>query len=518
MFCLYILFFHKIVVFIVNRLEKRNRIQSLVYKILGMPEEITVERRANLNFSLFFALTIICCGFAVAVGYGGTTVGALILAATIGIPCIYFIVVYPKFGVITLLVAAYFIMFIARLGVNFPVGVLMDAIQFLLIVGVLIKQKRRSNWGIFKNPITTIIVIWMAYNFLQIVNPTTEVRLAWVYNIRSVAVVMLMYFVFIYNITSISIIRLVLKLWIGLTLFAALYALKQEFIGFFSFEQAYLDSDPRIKGLLFINGHWRRFSIFSDPVAFSYNMVATSVLCITLIFGPYNIKKKIVLGMISLVCLIAMFYSGTRAAYVLLPGSMVVLLILKFNKQVLTFALIFGLLFAALIFVPTSNATIYRFQTAFKPSNDASFNVRKDNQKRIQPFIQSHPLGGGLGAVTAVAKKIAPHALLSNFPPDSGYVRVAVELGWIGLFLFCTLFFVILKTGIDNYYKIQNPELKNYCLAMVLITFAFHIASYPQEAIVQFPASIYFYLVVALIPITYQLDRQEQQSNKLPIL
>jgi hypothetical protein len=38
------------------------------------------------------------------------------------------------------------------------------------------------------------------------------------------------------------------------------------------------------------------------------------------------------------------------------------------------------------------------------------------------------------------------------------------------------------------------------------MVFAFHIGNYPQEAIVQFPSNIYFYLCVALITLTKQLD------------
>ncbi|MCP6423416.1 hypothetical protein NL463_29335, partial [Klebsiella pneumoniae] len=64
------------------------------------------------------------------------------------------------------------------------------------------------------------------------------------------------------------------------------------------------------------------------------------------------------------------------------------------------------------------------------------------NQKRIQPYILSHPIGGGLGATGVWGVRFAPYSFLANFPPDSGYVRVAVELGWIGLGIFCTLMFV----------------------------------------------------------------------------
>ena len=100
--------------------------------------------------------------------------------------------------------------------------------------------------------------------------------------------------------------------------------------------------------------------------------------------------------------------------------------------------------------------------------------------------------------------------MLANFPPDSGYVRVAVEMGWIGLLLLCTLMFIVLKTGINNYYSIKDPELRSWCFAMILIVFAFHIANFPQEALVQYPSNVYFYLVLALIGITKRLDNQQK--------
>lgn len=289
------------------------------------------------------------------------------------------------------------------------------------------------------------------------INPTAESKLAWVYTVRSVAVIMLTFFVFLYNIRTIQFLKLILKLWLGLSVFAALYAYKQQFIGFTSFEEAWLYSDPEIAGLLFIGGQWRKFSIFTDPVAFSYNMVVSGLMCIGLLTGPFSRRTKIMLAIILFLCFTSMLFSGTRGAYVLPPVALALYSILKFNKRVMIGAIIGAIGFAALIFVPTTNPTIYRFQTAFKPSDDASFNVRKINQKRIQPFIQSHPLGGGLGSTGMWGKRFSPNSFLANFPPDSGYVRVAVEAGWLGLLVFCTLMFIILKVGINNYYTIKDP-------------------------------------------------------------
>jgi putative inorganic carbon (HCO3(-)) transporter len=444
---------------------------------------------------------------------GGVKAGALILSGAVGLPVLYGVIAHPRFGILVLLVAAYLIMWIMRMNLTaFPLGTLMDGLLALLILGLFIKQKYKPDWTILKGPISTMIIIWIIYNFLEIINPSGGSRLAWVYTIRSVAIVMLTYFIFSYHIRTREFLRLIIKVWLFLSLFAALYGFKQQHFGFFGFEENYLNSDPLIMNLLFIGGVWRKFSIFSDPVAFSYNMVISALLCIGLMFGPLSQKKKIVLASLAAFFLLNMLYSGTRGAYVLFPAAMVLLAILVFNRKILAITALGGIAILILISIPTSNPALYRFQSAFKPSEDASFSVRANNQKMIQPYIQSHPMGGGLGSTGVWGAKFSPGSFLASFPPDSGYVRVAVELGWIGLFIFCTLMFIILRTGINNYFAIEDPELKSYCLAMTLIVFALNIGNYPQEALVQFPTNIYFYLVVAIINVSMRMDRESRME------
>lgn len=462
--------------------------------------------------TLFLALFTVL--FTLGSFHFGLTFSLLVFVVLIGIPFAFSIMFYPRFGVLVLLIAAYFIMWILRMGINFPLGTMMDAIELLLIIGLFISQKQNPTWETFKNPISYMILIWIAYNLLMFLNPVAESRLAWVYTIRSLAMVMLTYFIFMAQIRTVSFIRLIIKVWIGLALFAALYAFKQEHFDFFAFEEKSLDN-PLQRSLLFIDGRWRKFSIFSEPVAFAYNMVTASILCIVLMLNQMKTYKKVILGLLVLFFLLNMLYSGTRGAYPLLPIAIFMLALLKFNFKVLIGSSIALVFFVLLISAPTSNQHIKRFQTAFRPSDDASFNVRKINQKKIQPYIQSHPFGGGLGATGTWGSRFSPNSYLASFPPDSGYVRTAVELGWVGMFIFCTLMFVILKTGIRNYYEIKDPELKNYCLAMLLIVFALNIGNYPQEAFVQFPSSIYFYLAVALLNVTWLLDKQHQKQQLL---
>jgi len=228
-----------------------------------------------------------------------------------------------------------------------------------------------------------------------------------------------------------------------------------------------------------------------------------------LISGPMKAYKKIILATLAMFFLYVMLFSGTRGAYPLVPLALMLLAVLKFNKQVLLFTGM-GLLFVIfLIFMPSSNQNILRFQSAFRPGEDASYKVRKMNQARIKPYVYSHPIGGGLGATEYFGKKYAPDSYLANFPPDSGYVRVTVELGYIGLFIFCLMIFTILKTGINYYYKIRDPQLKSIVLAMLLVIFAWNIGNFPQEAFVQYPSNVLFYLSIALMVIVYRLDEQQ---------
>jgi len=380
----------------------------------------------------------------------------------------------------------------------------------------LSSKKNEKRWDYFNDPISYFILAWLIYNLFEVINPAAASVLAWVYTVRTVAVLMLLYFVFVFQIRSKGYIKLLFKVLLILELLAAISAFQQENIGFLPFETRWLNADPLRLTLLFIYGHMRKFGIFSDPVVFAYNMVAASLLCLSLLFTSIRIYKKVILVCLMCFYLMVMLYSGTRAAYVLIPAAIGMLAILKFNRKIVVFVMAVGFVLAILIKIPTSNPSLVRFQTAFNPSKDASYNVRAENQRRIKPYILSHPIGGGLGSVGVWGKRFAPDSYLAKFPPDSGYVRVAVETGWLGLLLFCALNFIILQRGIYYYYIIKDPELKTYCMAMVLIIFALDIGNFPQQAFVQYPTNILFYLAMAIINVTKRLDTQKRELQAAP--
>ncbi|MEM6964919.1 MAG: hypothetical protein AAF573_09150, partial [Bacteroidota bacterium] len=78
-------------------------------------------------------------------------------------------------------------------------------------------------------------------------------------------------------------------------------------------------------------------------------------------------------------------------------------------------------------------------------------------------------------------------------------VRLAVEIGWIGLILYMLFIFQCLRWGIYYYFRVRDPMIKNLYLAINTAFFMLVIASYPQEAILQVPTSIIFYILLAAI-------------------
>jgi len=443
----------------------------------------------------------------------GIAGSVVVLGLVIGLPIAYGVIVYPKFGILVLFIWSYWVNFMSNfIPEGTPIGITMDLLEYLLIIGFFVKQKSNPNWKIFADPVSYLVLIWIGYNFLEVINPVAASKLAWVYTVRTVAFIMLMYFVFVYQINDLKFIKKLIKIWLALSVIGAVYGYAQEINGYFPYEWAVLRRNPMTMHLNFQAGHWRKFSIFADPVVFAYNMGVSTVLCLGLLFGPVSTQKKIILGGMMLLFMSAMLFSGTRAGYILVPACLILLVVLYFNRRVLIMTSFLALIFIVLIFMPTSNGALKRFQSAFRPTEDASFNERAKNQAFIKPYILAHPFGAGLGAVGIWGLRFAPNSPLSKFPPDSGFVRVAVELGSVGLLLFCLLIFIALKTGINNFFLIRDPVLKNYCLGMVLVLFAFNIGSYPQQAIVQFPSNIMFYLSIALINILKRLDDEQQIS------
>jgi len=461
-------------------------------------KEKIFEEKLN-NFLGFFFLVLCSCLIAAVVSFGGLQIGGILGALLIGSPLIFASLFNLKFGISFTLMLSFVFLGAKRILEDIPLGILMDVMIVVMLFGVFIRQINERNWNFAKNPISKIILVWIGYIFLELLNPWAESRLAWLYTFRGLAGFTLMYFLLMYAIDSKKFIFWLIKIWILLMTLAMIYGYYQEFFGLMPFELNWIMAEKARYMLLFQAGKFRMFSFFSDPLVYGFSMCFTGMLCFILAGGPLRLYKKVFLYTLGCLMIYGMLFSGTRAAFILPPAGFLFYSIVKFKKNIIITGGLLLFVVVILLNIPSSNPNLIRLQSAFKPNDDPSYQVRVRNQQVIQPYIQTHPLGGGLGSVGEWGKKFSPWSPLANFPPDSGYVRIAVEMGWIGLFLFCLLLFIVFKEGIKDYFRIKDPMLKTISLGMLTVVYSLTLANFPQEAIGQYPINYLFFVAIAII-------------------
>jgi O-antigen ligase len=199
--------------------------------------------------------------------------------------------------------------------------------------------------------------------------------------------------------------------------------------------------------------------------------------------------------------IMAMGYSGTRTAYAIVVVALAFFILLNFNKKsTRVFGLFASVIILFLLFAPIyGNKTIQRFRTTFVGEKDESYKVRVLSRTFIQPYIRSHPIGGGLGTTGfSGAEKHSGH-FLANFQPDSGYVQRAAETGWSGLAEICVLYFIALWTGIKGFFSVKNEKIKIIYAACVTSLYAFYIAEFAQVAVGGVSDAVVYYPILAII-------------------
>lgn len=454
----------------------------------------------KLNTALgVFLLVLLAVFVALVVGKLGFLGGGGLLVLTVGIALVFGAMFNIYLGLYVILIMSILVSFLGKI-VDLPYGLSLDLLLGVLALGVIMKQIRERDLSFAKNPISLPIAVWVFYSLIQVINPVATSKLAWAFTVRSVALLILLYFIASYALNSYRRVINIYKFMLGLGFVSALYGLKQEFFGFTDFETVWLYSDPTRFQLIFQWSRMRIFSFFSDPTNYGIYMSYMSVMCFILMIGKFKLWQKGVLGIAGISMLLAIAYAGSRTPVVLVPFGFAVFTLLSLKRNVIIAMGIVGLLGGAFLLKSTGNAVLFRIQSAFMPDKSGdTMNVREDNQEKIKPFIQAHPFGGGLGSVGEWGERFSPDSFLAGFPPDSGFVRVAVELGWIGYLLYCWLLFVIVRMGIRYYLRVKNEQMKIIYLAITTMMFMLILASFVQEAIVQLPTSIHFYICLAII-------------------
>ena len=456
------------------------------------------------------------------VGFILSKAGIVAAGAFFALPILFFFLVWifydPRNGIIAYIFATFLINGIGRYITGVPWGLSADGLLTLTFISLIFKNFYRGvDWKPARHPLTWIIVGWFIYTFLELFNPEVVSHKAWFYAMRGVALYPVLTIPLVFLLfNKYKDLKLFLKVWAVFTILAGLKAIQQKYIGLDPFEQIWMNQGAHVTHILW--GNVRAFGLYSDAGTFGAAMGQAIV-----VFGAAGLdvgkrKTKILYFTAAILGFTGLLLSGTRGALAV-PGTGVLLyLLLKKNIKLLSLgllALIAAFMFLKFTYIGQSNYTIKRMRTALDPNN-ASLQVRMENQRKLADYLDTRPFGGGVGSAGNWGLRFSPHTFLAQTPTDSWYVRIWAEMGIIGLILHLgMLFYILITASRIVYLKIHNRELQGIMAGFTAGYFGIMVASYGNEILGQHPIgpTIYIGSVFVLIAPKIQKELEESQKN-----
>lgn len=481
------------------------------------PQAIFSSRQKWIECALFCVLAAAMVLFIITAGY---KIGIALAAVSIGL--IWFIGCLRdiRIGFYGMVAFGFLNTFIDRIvSVELPLDMLLFLLPPALFIIVLIKNlyKKEKKWMQW-HPLLIIFLLSVSYTIVQMFNPNMFSFAGWLSYFRGFISFFLTPIVLMYIIRDISDVRMFFKIIFGMIFIAALYGCYQQWMGFTSFETRWIYSRPGALALFSLpGGQMRRFSFLSDPANFGTLMATGSLGTLLLAFGPFGKKKKIMLGGMTLFILLGMSYSGTRTSNVMLGAGLALYILMTVYKK--STRIMAGCALMVFLFILNApiygNVTINRMRSAFKPTKDASYDIRNIHRHSMQPYMHSHPFGGGVNTTMGAGVKYNPHHILAGFPPDSTYFKIALEKGWVGLALECFFLFTILFYCIHYFFKCRDKEIKVYYAVMAVMLFSTMLGAFTQFTFNSPPQNFIFYSLIAIIVKLHTFD--SSINRNLPI-
>lgn len=434
-------------------------------------------------------------------------IGFALLGIVLGCHLLLIILNNYRNGFLLMTVYAFFMFHLYRLVRpaidNIPMGVGIEIFLMLLLASILFQKSKGKNDDkeLYKNPITTVLVIYVSFSLLELLNPLSRAVTGRVLALREIVAYAILFFVSIQAFKTRSFINFYLHFWIFFALLAALYGIYQEVFGLQDWELEWMYAQPDGGKLAMVQGHLRKWSFLSDINSFGLLMAYGGIVCMILALGPFSITKKIYYAACCIFMLISMTFSGTRTAMAMVVFGLALFIVMTLNSP-RSIAIIVGFTLGvvALFFGPFYGPNFNRLRSTFAVKKDASMNVRDQTRARVQPYVRSHPFGGGFYTSGALGLKYDPgHPLAGKWDPDSGYLRTALERGWIGLLVQLGLYATILIVGLRFYFSTNDPVDATLCCAYLCGFFALAVANYAQDSLDQKPTNVIIMSSVATI-------------------
>ncbi len=398
-----------------------------------------------------------------------------------------------------LLFASHFLVLIINQFVDARIGILALITNILVVILLIIMSfYRKTKWKESNNGMLWLYLIWGLYCLLELFNPN-NVQEAWNLGITYYLVYPLICAILVpLTIRKISHLEWLLVVWSIFVLLAAFKGYWQKTHGFNTKELRFLFEEGGARTHIIWSGI-RYFSYFTDAANFGVSM-AMAILGFGISF--FYVKSK-TLRIYFIFVIIAAIYgmgiSGTRSAMAVPLGGLALFILLSRNFKAFflgSFVLLSMFLFFRFTTIGDGNEYIRKMRSAFRPSTDASYNIRVYNRERMKEYMANKPFGYGI-ALGGKGERFFPKEHLP-IPPDSWLVNVWTDTGIVGLILYILVHVVLFAwCSWILMFQIMNKRLRNLLAAWLCVNAGYFIAAYTND-VMQYPNFIIVYTGFAL--------------------
>ncbi|WP_418460292.1 O-antigen ligase family protein [Bacteroides sp.] len=477
--------------------QNQNRsvsLKGLVYLFFVLGLATMVYGLLHQNWLYFFAAALL-------------PAGGIIIYFALNKP----ILSYILFAIVT----CYFSAIYRYAGIE-NLSVIMDiilGISFLSLALNIINNKSSYPWSNAINTLTVTYAIWLTYCFLILFSPDVSfnnlIANRSVY--LSLPLTYLLSAVLMCTPQRLKVTLFLLGIFIATAAFKAYW---QKTKGFDSVESAWLFAGAWHTHIL--RSGIRYFSFYTDAGNFGSSMgMFTVVFGIIAIIVKQKITRIFCLG----ACILAgvgMMMSGTRGAMIVPFGGLLLYVLLSKSMKAIISCSIFGILTFCFFYftdIGEGNVFIRRMRTAFRPVEDASFNVRLENQKRFAYYLADKPFGVGIGGRIVDTKGLME--LDEDFiPTDSYYVGVWVEGGIVGLCLYITLqALILLRCCYLLMFRIKNDQLRKILAALLCGVFGIWLNGYVGRGMGFQPSSFIIAIFLSFVLNGVYMDKRLKKDE-----
>lgn len=438
----------------------------------------------------------------------------VIISMPLGLLLFFYSIQYPLISFTLYASITYFFGAIVRYtkidGISIIIDILLLYTLLSVIFNAISERKLKTTFSNAFNALTIGYFAWMLFAFIQLLNPQAPVEDFFISSRSWVLGTPLLYLLASLLLDSRKKLQTTLIILGCFTIIVFLKLLWQKYKWFDAAETAWL-----------LEGNWRThllrtgiryFSLFSDAGNFGAIMGMTSLVYGITVFYTSQKVLRIFYLIICLMGIIGLLMSGTRGAIIVPLGGLVLYCLISRNIKVMVISAVLGVaIFSFFTFtnIGDGNSMIRRMRTAFRPTEDASFNVRLENQKIIADYLKEHPLGAGIGGIitTTVFQEDQYNDL--RVPPDSFYVDIWSQTGFWGLSLYIFIFAVVfLRSCYIIMFKIRDKQLRNILAALLCGLFGLFLNGYVGRSMGFMPGTSLIAFFFAFILNGPYMDKQ----------